>query len=229
VLETFTGWFGYGLCHQLPERSFFGGGLQVPVCARDTGLYVGFVVSLAVCAWLHRGERPRDFPGRAVWAVMGLFLILFAWDGVSSYAGLRASNNGLRLITGLGVGFSAAVILIPMLNDQLWTRSSSIALLNGKRRLAIWLGCIPLTWAVVWWTGPLLDIAYPLLVIASIIATLTTINLVIVSMIPRFDRAAAGLSDLAFPVVVSVAVALGEIWAAGALRDALVAGVSALG
>ncbi|HEY8930600.1 MAG TPA: DUF2085 domain-containing protein [Mucilaginibacter sp.] len=30
-------------CHQKPERSFFWKGKQFPVCARCTGLYVGYI------------------------------------------------------------------------------------------------------------------------------------------------------------------------------------------
>src|SRR6266404_9479319 len=33
------------LCHQLPDRSFFIAGHQFAVCARCTGLYVGFTVA----------------------------------------------------------------------------------------------------------------------------------------------------------------------------------------
>ncbi len=88
MIAEFLQWMGFGLCHQLPERSFVGGGVQVPVCARDTGIYVGFVVAFAVIALVHRGERPREFPRPYVWAVMGVLLALLAWDGVTSYAAL---------------------------------------------------------------------------------------------------------------------------------------------
>ncbi|TLM98193.1 MAG: DUF2085 domain-containing protein, partial [Actinobacteria bacterium] len=104
VLSEFLQWFGFGLCHQLPERSFFGGGYQLPVCARDTGIYVGFMVSLAVVAAIHRRERPRGFPRPAVWALLGILVALMGADGVSSYAGWRETTNALRLATGLGVG-----------------------------------------------------------------------------------------------------------------------------
>ena len=112
--------FGYGLCHQLPERSFFGAGVQVPVCARDTGIYVGFVVSLVVLSALSRGRRPRGFPPPRAWAILGLLVLTMAVDGVSSYAGWRSTTNDIRLWTGLAAGFACAAIVLPMLNDTLW-------------------------------------------------------------------------------------------------------------
>jgi uncharacterized membrane protein len=44
------------VCHQLPERSLHIAGVQLPVCARCTGLYVGGVVGIVV--WLARARRP---------------------------------------------------------------------------------------------------------------------------------------------------------------------------
>jgi uncharacterized membrane protein len=47
------------VCHQIPERSFHLSGIQLPVCARCTGLYVGGAVGLAL--WLSRSHRALSF------------------------------------------------------------------------------------------------------------------------------------------------------------------------
>ena len=153
MIAEFLQWMGFGLCHQLPERSFTGGGVQVPVCARDTGIYVGFVVAFAVIALVHHGERPKGFPRPYVWAVMAVLLALLAWDGVTSYGSLRETTNAMRLFTGLGVGFSAAVLVYPMIQDVLWRRASNNRVLDPGWRFGVWAGAIPLTFAAVWYLG----------------------------------------------------------------------------
>jgi uncharacterized membrane protein len=222
VLEEVLRWAGYGLCHQLPERSFFGGGIQLPVCARDTGIYVGFVVSLVVLTLLHRGERPRRFAPAAAWVAMGAMLVAFGWDGVSSYAGIRETTNQIRLATGLGVGFSSAAVLAPILNDLLWRTGSDLRVLAPTWRLGAWLASIIATWAVVWYALPLLGRGYPVLVTLAIPLTLTAINLVVVAMHPAFDRQAENVRDLALPMLLSLVLAGLEIWLAALARVALV-------
>jgi len=218
VIAEFLQWMGYGLCHQLPERSFFGGGVQAPVCARDTGIYIGFVVSMAVVALVHRGERPRGFPRWPVWALMGAFVTFMAWDGVTSYAGLRVTSNEIRLITGLGTGFSAAILVFPMLQDVLWVKPGSGRVLDPVWRLALWGAVIPVTYAGVWWMAPLLGVAYPVAVALCIVFTLSAINLVIVAMFPAFDRKAESLRAILKPAAIAVLVSFGEIAIAGYLR-----------
>jgi uncharacterized membrane protein len=214
---------GYGLCHQLPERSFFGGGVQVPVCARDTGIYFGVVISFVLISALHRGSRPIGMPTRAGWVMIALMIGAMALDGITEYAGLRPTTNELRLITGLLSGFAIGALITPMLNDVLWRTSSGERVLNTPIRLALWLLAVPVSYVVVYWGVPLLGLGYPILVVFSIIATLVLVNLVIVCVLPVFERRAENVMDTWAPVLVALALSGLEIWGAAQLRLATVA------
>lgn len=218
MLESLLHWLGYGLCHQLPERSFFGGAVQVPVCARDTGIYVGFIVSIIVIWLLHRPERPREFPGLAAFSAIGLMIAAMALDGFSSYAGLRTTTNDLRLITGILSGFAMAALVVPMLNDELWIRSDKGRVLSPGRRLALWLAAVPVVFVLVRWVAPLLGPLYPILVAAAILATLIAVNLVIVSLFPPFERKASTVRDAVPAILIALVMAFAEVAASAAFR-----------
>jgi uncharacterized membrane protein len=218
MLDALLRWIGFGLCHQIPQRSFAAGGLQAPVCARDTGIYAGFVIALALISLLHRGDRPTRFPRPHVWVVMGLLLAFMGWDGISSYSGLRQTTNEIRLLTGLGVGFSAAAIIAPILNDEIWRRGSANAVLDPFWRFGVWVLAIPASFLVIDVAGPRLWVLFPILIAVAIIVTLTAINLVVVAMLPAFDRRAENIVDLLPGVAIALAVAILEIAIAGALK-----------
>src|ERR1043165_2666351 len=52
-----------GLCHQIPERSFYFDGFPLAVCARCFGLYAGCAAGVLFYP-LARGLERRDAPGR---------------------------------------------------------------------------------------------------------------------------------------------------------------------
>lgn len=219
MLERFLHWVGFGLCHQLPQRSFFGGGIQLPVCARDTGIYVGFVVALTAIALLHRPSRPRGFPSPRTWFVLAAFVGAMVFDGVTSYAGLRATTNDIRLLTGLMAGFAAAAMLAPILNDVLWRQSDAARVLDPAWRLVAWMALLPATFVAVRWGAGYLGIGYPLLVTACIFATFSAINVAIVSMLPKFDRASARLGQVWPQVVIALVMTLAELEASALMRE----------
>ncbi len=82
-------------CHQMPERSFFYKGYQFPVCARCTGLIIGYLLGVLIY-----------FLKVLNWKISIILCIPLVLDGGSQYLNWRISNQVLRLITGIlcGIG-----------------------------------------------------------------------------------------------------------------------------
>ena len=81
-------------CHQLPERSFFIKGYQFPVCARCTGVLIGYIVGFILHFIL----------GTNLLYCLLACLIMFL-DWYIQYLKIKESNNIRRLITGLMGGY----------------------------------------------------------------------------------------------------------------------------
>lgn len=111
-------YLGYPVCNQIPERSLFYLGYQMPLCARCTGIYIGFVVATVYVALLHRRFEfsRRALPVALLITSLALPLII---DVATSYTGLRSTTNNIRLLTGLLFGISGGILLIGLLNDAL--------------------------------------------------------------------------------------------------------------
>ena len=82
-------------CHQMPERSFFYKGYQFPLCARCTGLIIGYLLGVLIY-----------FLKVLNWKIAIILCIPLVLDGGSQYLNWRISNQVLRLITGIlcGIG-----------------------------------------------------------------------------------------------------------------------------
>jgi uncharacterized membrane protein len=218
MLDTLFMAIGYGLCHQLPERSFFAGGFQLPVCARDTGIYLGFAVGLLAVTLIHRAERPTGPPPWPVLVLVAAFIAAMGYDGVTSYLGLRESTNDLRLATGMLTGWALSGITFPMINAQLWQRSSSGHLLSTPGRVVSWLLLLVGTFTLARWVMPLTGAFYPIAVSASILLTFTTVNLIFVCLVPAFERRAGRIRDAWPQVLIALALTAMELAAAAWLR-----------
>lgn len=226
MFDAVMHWIGFGLCHQLPARSFIAGGHQLPVCARDTGIYIGFVVSLLVIAALERGRRRTGMPPAWLLGVGAALVVAMAWDGITSYAGLRETTNFLRLATGTGTGFSLALVVAPILNQQLWRSGGPGRVLGEPLDGALWCLAVPATLAALWWGGPLLGAGYAVVTALAIFVTFSTVNLIVVSLLPRFEHTAARLRDAWPALLVSLAATVLELALAGWLRLLLLSLVS---
>lgn len=211
VLDAWMHWLGYGLCHQLPERSFFGGSHQVPVCARDTGIYLGFTVAFAILALVWGRSRPTEMPHWSALAVAAAGVLWMAWDGVTSYAGWRVTTNDLRFATGLATGWAIAVVIFPMLNGELWRRAGRGRGPAGWLGTLLWIAPAPIVFLIVRDAFPFLGIGYPLLVSACILFTFGAVNLVVVTLVPPFERRAERLRDAWLPILLALGLTAAEL------------------
>ncbi|GGE68582.1 putative membrane protein [Pedobacter psychrotolerans] len=86
-------------CHRLPERSFFFKGKQFPLCARCTGIYVGYAIFIPIIFFIKINIL------FALLAIMPTTI-----DGLTQAYCNRESNNILRFITGIFAGLGLAGI-----------------------------------------------------------------------------------------------------------------------
>ncbi len=110
-LITFFSSVGSLVCHQLPERSLWVDGYYLSVCARCTGIYLGFYIGYSV---LHfRNTKSKGPPNLLVTLSMVLPIVV---DGTGQWLGFWTSTNSVRLFTGLLFGTSIAPFLIYLLS-----------------------------------------------------------------------------------------------------------------
>ena len=84
-------------CHQIPERSFAYKGYQFPVCARCTGVFASFPLSV------YCSVKKNLSPGTCL-----RMCSVMLTDWLLQFLNIKQSNNSRRLITGFigGLGFN---------------------------------------------------------------------------------------------------------------------------
>ena len=209
---------GSGLCHQLPERSFIWHNVQLPLCARCTGIYFGFLFAFILLAILYR-KAPRrgglsDFYYGAI-VVMGLPLVV---DGLTSYLGFRSTTNAIRLASGAAFGAVLAVPIYYIVCDALLKSGSREKVLGDVKGRIIFCLAIPITYLFVVVFGPRLPYVISLLLGMSIIVVFSLTAAALVGMIPVFERNVSSLKTALLPGAISLVCGLAILAGTWALQ-----------
>lgn len=108
-----------GLCHQLPERSYFVDGHKLAVCSRCTGLYAGFAFTMLLYPLL-RPLKTIHWPPREwlIWSALPL-----AIDFGLTFFGIWENTHTSRLLTGALLGSVSVFYVMPGL-AELTTRKT---------------------------------------------------------------------------------------------------------
>jgi len=192
------GVWGAGMCHRIVERSFVVGGVQLPLCARCTGIYLAFLTTVAVCVARGR-RRPANLPPRGITLLLIGFLLLVGVDGVNSYLSLLPMlphlyepHNTLRLLTGTLEGIALAGLLWPVLHMSLWAVPEETRSIPNLRELGlIVLAALALDGLVLWHPPASL---YPLAVL-SVAGLLVALGIVFTLLVAAAARKAGRVTS----------------------------------
>ena len=217
---------GFGICHQYGTRSYFLGGKQLPLCARDTGTYLGALTGAAV---ILAGKRRRasGLPAAGPLALFMLGFAFFAIDGLNSYADvlpimpqLYTPDNRLRLVSGLFCGIGLAAVLIPLFNYGVWRDPEPVPIVRW-RELAIMLLGTAFAFAAVtagpaWLYAPL-----ALLNAVGVVLVLSTVNGLLAWLLMRREGQGRGWRDVTLILSLGLLMSAAELGGLGYLRYVL--------
>ena len=171
-----------GICAQVPSHSFFPAATQLPLCSRNTGIYLGFALTFLTLLGAGRLRASR-LPGYGAIAVLAAAVLALAVDGFNSLfldlhlPHLYQPHNLLRLATGLGTGTAMAALLIPAANSLLWRVDDKRSSFASLRVLAWMLPVLALGFLAVGSQTPWLLYPVAILSTAGLVTALSLVNL----------------------------------------------------
>ncbi|HZC06909.1 MAG TPA: DUF2085 domain-containing protein [Ktedonobacterales bacterium] len=186
-----------GICSQIPSHSFYPAGEQLPLCARNTGVYLGFALGFLTLLGAGRVRAAR-LPSLPV-ALLLLGLVgLMGVDGFNSLfldlglPHLYPPQNPLRLLSGLGTGVAMVAFITPVSNGLLWRHEDARPSFRSFAQLAV---VVPLLLLALLAVGSQTAwLLYPIALLSSLglALALSLVNLVFLisfsPLIGRFER-----------------------------------------
>ncbi len=245
ALLVFIGWFintppgllgkadaiGYAVCHRISERSFHIGSIQLPLCARCSGMYLGAVTGLVFQSII--GWKRMKIPHWSILALLAVFVGAFGIDGSNSYLyllkqispgilpnipNLYVPNNTLRLLTGSGMGLGLGVMLFPAFNQTVWGDGEDKPAITGWKWFGLLLGIQLVFDLLVLTEIPV--VLYPLAIISTlgVWLLLSMVYSMVWVMIMGQDNKFTKLRQLWLPLLAGLTIAMIQTAAVDALR-----------
>lgn len=96
-------------CHRIPERTLKIRNFYFPVCARCTGIYIGYFAFFIFFLLFYVQSSYT-----MIFIAFGMMIPTFL-DGITQFFGFRESNNTLRFSTGLIAGVGLGILIFFMI------------------------------------------------------------------------------------------------------------------
>jgi uncharacterized membrane protein len=216
-------WLDSGICAQLATHSFYPGGERLPLCARNTGIYLGFMVTLLTLYATGRGrvQRLPPLPINILLIAGGLAMVV---DGFNSFlldlglAHLYQPNNLLRLATGLATGLALAALILPAINRLFWHEDNEKRSVSSWRALLLLIPGLLVSFFAVASQSALILYPVALLSTAGLLIAISSVNLIVVLAISKREQAFARYRELLPFFTLALVFAAGEMLALAQLK-----------
>lgn len=220
----------HGVCAQAHYLNL--GGLQMPLCARNTGIYAGTLGTFLGVLLLGRG-RAAILPKIPITLLMVLGALAMVVDGFNSMLldlggyNLYQPLNQVRVITGLLMGMAIGTFMLLMYNLSLRRKPRMDQRVIGSwlEYAALLLGNAGLFLLIFWGPG-LFYYPLALLSVAGIVGVLFACNLFVLAMIGGFENRVSRLRQLIRPATFSIVLTVVELALLSGMRSWLESSVS---
>lgn len=223
-LLRYVGLLLSGVCHQFPEHSFFIAGVQMPLCARCIGMYLGALLGLCASWWRGR-SRASQFPPRKVLVLQALFFGFWAADGLNSYwyflsgkAPLYTPSNFLRLTTGMLSGLSLSLLVLPMFNATLWRNPDTQRIVNTVGEFGLILLPAMILEGLLQANIPALYYPFLIVSVLSVLLMLTIVNTTILVLLFHRENSIGSWREAWLPLSLGLVLSIAEMSGLALLR-----------
>lgn len=215
----------HGVCAQAHYLTI--GAYTLPLCARNTGIYAGFLATVLYLLVLGRA-RAAKMPPLSITIALGLAVIIMGIDGFNSLLldiggfNVYTPQNYLRVITGLGMGIAIGTFFVLMFNLSLRYDAR-----HDQRVLRGWPELLGMVVTAALLYGLLFSapewLFYPLAIfsVLGIVGVLFVANMFVVAMLTGLEGRVLRLKQLARPATFGLALTVGELALLSWLRVAM--------
>jgi uncharacterized membrane protein len=198
----------HGVCAQ--EHHIELAGMVFPLCARNSGIYISFILTTAYM-WAIGRSRAGKLPPLSISIVLAAFVLVMAVDGFNSLFldlgldNLYLPDNRLRTLTGMGMGVTIAVVVHLVVNLSLrkdvdhqqrainnWWELGGILLINFLVLAAIYGNLGLMFW-------PLAFAAF-----LGITGVLYIVSLLLTSLLMGYEGQVTHVAQLAKPATIAL-------------------------
>lgn len=213
----------HGVCAQAHYLQL--GEYALPLCARNTGIYSGFLATLLYLLALGRSHAAK-LPPLSIVVLLAAAVVAMGIDGINSMLldlggqNVYPPRNELRVATGLAMGITLGVFGLLLFNISLRTNARhDLPPIRRWIELAGLGVTAILLYGLLWWAPSWLYYPLAIFSVLGIVGLLFMANVFVIAMLSGLEGRLTHLRQLARPATFGILLVAGELALLAGLRS----------